>query len=178
MIRKITTRKAMTRKAMTRKAMTPKLLLTTSLATLLLAAGAAQADDDQRLPVDRLDEVLEQAAAFGFTHYQEIELKRDESVELEGWLDDEWQAEVRLSLASGESLEEERKRREGGAWGMSEADVRLAMEAAVAEGMAEFAELQVDRDGRIEVEGYDADGRELEVKSRQGEREVVEVEYD
>ncbi|MGM0701268.1 MAG: PepSY domain-containing protein [Pseudomonadota bacterium] len=158
--------------------MTRKTILTTSLATLLLAAGAAHADDDRRLPVERLDGVLEQAAAFGFTHYQEIEVKRDESVEVEGWLDDEWQAEVRLSLASGESLEEERKRREGGAWGMSEADVRLAMESAVAEGMAEFAELQVDRDGRIEIEGYDTDGRELEVKSRQGERDVIEVEVD
>ncbi|TFH87068.1 PepSY domain-containing protein [Billgrantia azerbaijanica] len=158
--------------------MTRKMLLTTSLATLLLASSAAQADDDERLPVERLDGVLEQAAAFGFTHYQEIEIKRDASVEVEGWLDDEWQADVRLSLESGESLEEERQRREGGAWGLSEADVRLAMEAAVAEGMAEFAELQVDRDGRIEVEGYDADGRELEVTSRQGERDVVEVEYD
>ncbi|WP_163576261.1 PepSY domain-containing protein [Halomonas faecis] len=158
--------------------MTRKTILTTSLATLLLAAGAAHADDDRRLLVERLDGVLEQAAAFGFTHYQEIEVKRDESVEVEGWLDDEWQAEVRLSLASGESLEEERKRREGGAWGMSEADVRLAMESAVAEGMAEFAELQVDRDGRIEIEGYDADGREIEVKSRQGERAVIEVEVD
>lgn len=163
---------------MIRKTMTCKMILTTSLATLLLAAGAAHADDDKRLPVDRLDEVLEKAAAFGFTHYQEIEVKGDASVELEGWLDDEWQAEVRLSLESGESLEEERQRREGGAWGMSEADVRLAMEAAVAEGLAEFAEVEVDRDGRIEVEGYDADGRELEVKSRQGERDVVEVEVD
>ncbi|RTR06320.1 PepSY domain-containing protein [Halomonas nitroreducens] len=154
-----------------------KMMLTTSLASLLIGAGAAQADEE-RLSVDRLDSVLEQAAALGFTHYQEIEIKRDERVEVEGWLDDEWQAEVRLALVSGESLEEERQRREGGARGMSEADIRLAMEAAEAEGMAEFAELQIDRDGRIEVGGYDADGRELEVKSLQGELEVVEVEYD
>lgn len=158
--------------------MTCKMILTASLATLLFATGAAQADDDPSLPVARLDGLLEQSKAFGFTHYREIEVKRDASVEVEGWLDDEWQADVRLSLDTGESLEEERQRREGGAWGMSEADVRFAMETAVSEGMTAFTELQVDRGGRIEIEGYDADGRELEVKSRQGERELIDVEHD
>ncbi|RCV88389.1 PepSY domain-containing protein [Billgrantia montanilacus] len=154
-----------------------KMILAGSLSALMLAGFTAQASDES-LATDRLDEVLEHAAAFGFQHFQEIEVKGRDSVEIEGWLDDEWQAEVRLSLETGESLEEERKRREGGAWGMSEADVKLAMELAVAEGMVEFEEIEVDRDGRIEVEGRDSDGRELEVKSRQGEREVLEVERD
>ncbi|MFQ3789263.1 PepSY domain-containing protein [Halomonas sp. A29] len=154
-----------------------KMILIGSLATLMLAGTAAQASDD-RLAADRIDEVLEQGAAFGFQHYQEIEAKHQGSVEIEGWLDDEWQADVRLSLENGESLEEQRNRREGGAWGMSEDDVRMAMEAAVAEGLAEFEEIQVDRDGRIEIEGRDADGREIEVRSQQGESGVVDVERD
>ncbi|MCE8016188.1 PepSY domain-containing protein [Halomonas sp. MCCC 1A17488] len=148
-----------------------------SLATLMLAFTSAQASDG-RLATDRLDEVLEQVTAFGFQHIQEIEAKGRDSVEVEGWLDDEWQAEVRLSLENGESLEEERKRRDGGAWGMSEEDIRLAMEAAVAEGLAEFEEIQVDRDGRIEIEGRDADGREIEVRTRQGESGATDVERD
>ncbi|WP_111414824.1 PepSY domain-containing protein [Billgrantia lactosivorans] len=154
-----------------------KTLAAGSLATLMLAAASVQASD-ARLATERLDEVLEQVTGFGFQHIQEIEAKGRDSVEVEGWLDDEWQAEVRLSLESGESLEEERKRRDGGAWGMSEEDVRMAMEAAVAEGLAEFDELQVDRDGRIEIEGRDADGREIEVRSQQGESGVTDVERD
>ncbi|MCE8032814.1 MAG: PepSY domain-containing protein [Halomonas sp.] len=157
--------------------MNRKIILASSLAALMLTGAAAQASDE-RLAADRLDEVLEQATSFGFQHFQEIEAKGRDSVKIEGWLDDEWQAEVRLSLETGESLEEERKRREGGAWGMSEEDVRMAMEAAVAEGLAEFEEIQADSDGRIEIEGRDADGREIEVRTRQGERGVTDVERD
>jgi len=119
---------------------------------------------------------LAQAGAFGFQAFEEIEVKRNDGFEVEGWLDDEWRAEVRFSLASGESLKEERKRLADGPTGMSEAEVRAAMALAVAEGLAEFEEIQVDRDGRIDIEGYDADGRELEVKSRDGA--VLEVERD
>ncbi|WP_228716969.1 PepSY domain-containing protein [Billgrantia pellis] len=154
-----------------------KMILIGSLATLMFAGTSAQASDG-RLATDRLEAVLEQGAAYGFQHYQEIEAKSRDSVEIEGWLDDEWQSDVRLSLENGESLEEQRKRREGGAWGMSEEDVRMAMEAAAAEGLAEFEEIQVDRDGRIEIEGRDADGRDIEVRSQQGESGVVEVERD
>ncbi|WP_240936086.1 PepSY domain-containing protein [Billgrantia bachuensis] len=154
-----------------------KMILIGSLATLMLAGTTAQADDGS-LASDRLDEVLDQAASFGFQHYQEIEAKGRDSVEIEGWLDEEWQADVRLSLESGETLEEERKRRGGDAWGMSEDDVRMAMEAAMAEGLAEFDEIQVDRDGRIEIEGRDADGREIEVRSQQGESGATDVERD
>ncbi|MCE0734055.1 PepSY domain-containing protein [Halomonas sp. G15] len=152
-----------------------KMILTASLAALLGAATLAQAADE-RLATERLDEVLAQAGDFGFQTFDEIEVKRDDRVEVEGWLDDEWQAEVSFDLASGESLKEERKKREGGAWGLSEAEVRDAMALAVAEGLAEFEELQAERDGRIDIEGYDADDRELEVKIRDGE--VLEVERD
>ncbi|NWN83429.1 MAG: PepSY domain-containing protein [Halomonas sp.] len=151
------------------------LVLAGSLALLMGAAGLAQAADD-RLATERLDEVLIQASDFGFQTFEEIEAKRGGRFEVEGWLDDEWQAEVSFDPASGESLREERKRRDGGAWGLSEAEVRDAMALAVAEGLAEFEEIQADRDGRVEIEGYDVDGRELEVKSRDGE--VVEVEHD
>lgn len=152
-----------------------KMILSASLAALMGAATLAQAADD-RLTTERLDEVLAQAGSFGFQTYEEIEVKSRDRVEVEGWLDDEWQAEVRFDLASGESLKEDRKKRDGGAWGLGEAEVRDAMAVAVAEGLVEFEELQVDRDGRVEIEGVDADGRELEVKSRGGE--LLEVEHD
>ncbi|WP_165927483.1 PepSY domain-containing protein [Halomonas marinisediminis] len=151
------------------------LILAGSLAVLMSAAGLVQAAGD-RLAAERLDKVLAQATDFGFQTFEEIEAKRDGRFEVEGWLDDEWQAEVRFDLASGESLKEERRRHDSGAWGLSEAEVRDAMALAVAEGLVEFDELQADRDGRIEIEGYDADGRELEVKILDGE--VLEIERD
>ncbi|MFG6159431.1 PepSY domain-containing protein [Halomonas sp. 1390] len=152
-----------------------KMILTASLAALLGAATLVQAEDG-RQATERLDDILAQASAFGFQSFEEIEAQRNDRFTVEGWLDDEWRAEVRFSLESGESLREERKRREGGAWGMSEAEVREAMVLAMDEGLAEFEEVEVDRDGRIEIEGRDADGRELEVKSRGGE--LLEVEQD
>ena len=154
-----------------------KMILIGSLATLMLAGTTVQADDG-RLAADRIDEALKQGTTFGFQHFQEIEAKERDTLEIEGWLDETWQADVRLSLENGESLEEQRNRRDGGAWGMNEEDVRLAMQAAVAEGLVEFEEIQVDRDGRVEIEGIDADGREIEVRTQQGESGLVEVERD
>ncbi|MFY0991178.1 PepSY domain-containing protein [Halomonas sp. C05BenzN] len=156
--------------------MTIKMLIAGSLTALALGATAAQADDT--LPVGSLDAVLERGAAYGFTHYLEIEAKERGQVEIEGWLDDEWQAEVRLSLESGELFKESRKRKDDSPWGMSEAEVRLAMEVAVAEGMVEFEEVEIKRDDLIEIEGRDEDGRELEVTTRQGAEEAERVERD
>ncbi|MCL7941721.1 PepSY domain-containing protein [Halomonas sp. ATCH28] len=156
--------------------MTFKTTLMGSMAALMLAAGAAQADD--RLAMERLDGVLEHATAFGFTHFEEIEAKSGNSVEVEGWLDDEWYADARLSLDSGESLKEERKRLITGAWGMREDDVRQAFDVAISEGMIEFEEINIDEAGKIEIEGRDADGREIEITTRLGESGVIEVEHD
>lgn len=50
------------------------------------------------------------------------------------------------------------------------------MVLAVAEGLVEFGEFQADHDGRIEIEDYEADGRELKVNTLDGE--VLEVERD
>ncbi|TLF52059.1 PepSY domain-containing protein [Halomonas urmiana] len=151
------------------------MILAGSLAALMSVATLAQAEDE-RLATERLDEILAHASAFGFQSFEEIEVERNDRFSVEGWLDDEWRAEVRFSLESGESLKEERNRREGGAWGMSEAEIREAMALATAEGLAEFEELEVYRNGRIEIEGRDADGRELEVRSRGGA--LLEVEQD
>lgn len=152
-----------------------KMILAGALAALTSVATLAQADEG-RLATERLDGILTQASAFGFQSFEEIETGRNGRVDVEGWLDDEWYAEVRFALEGGESLKEERMRREGGAWGLSEAEVREAMRLAVAEGLAEFSEIQVDRDGRVEIDGWSADGRELEIKSRGGE--LLQVEYD
>ncbi|MGO2880657.1 MAG: PepSY domain-containing protein, partial [Halomonas sp.] len=141
------------------------LLIPASALLLTAAAGSAQAD---ALSMDRVDEVLVPAVDYGFTHYEEISIKSRGRAEVEGWLDDEWYADVEFSLDNGETLKEERKRLITGAWGMSEEDVRQALEVARKEGMSEFEDIDIDKGGVIDIEGRDENGRELEISLRQG----------
>nr|WP_163503783.1 PepSY domain-containing protein [Halomonas socia] len=152
-----------------------KALVGIPAAALLMAAGVAHAD---RLAMDRLDDMLAAANDYGITHFEEIEAKSRDSVEIEGWIDDEWYVDVRISLNDGETLQEERERRVSGAWGMSEEDVRSVFEIAASEGMVEFEEIQIDKQGMIEIEGDDERGRELEVYVRQGSGSASSVDRD
>ncbi|WP_250148224.1 PepSY domain-containing protein [Halomonas jincaotanensis] len=65
-----------------------------------------------------------------------------------------------------------------GAWGITADDVRQAFDAASAEGMVDFEEIKIDKDGTIEIEGRNDQGRELEITTRLGESGVTHVERD
>jgi hypothetical protein len=151
------------------------LLIPTSALLFAVAAGSAQADS---LPLDRIDDVLTHGNDYGFTHYEEISIKSRGRVEIEGWLDDEWYADVDISLDNGETLKEERKRLVSGAWGMSDEDVRQALNIASQEGMVEFEDIDIDKSGMIDIEGIDENGRELEISLRQGSDQVSNVDRD
>lgn len=152
-----------------------KKMLLIPASALLLAAGSAQADS---LPMDRIDDVLTHANDYGFTHYEELSIKGRGRAEVEGWLDDEWHADVDFSLDNGETLEEKRERLITGAWGMSEDDIRQALDVANQEGMTEFEDLEIDKSGIIDIEGRDENGRELEISLRQGSYEVTQIDRD
>ncbi|MGY2460795.1 PepSY domain-containing protein [Vreelandella sp. H-I2] len=156
-------------------AMKKMLLIPTSALLLAAAAGSAQADS---LPMDRIDDVLTHANDYGFTHYEELSIKGRGRAEVEGWLDDEWYADVDFSLDNGETLEEKRERLITGAWGMSEDDIRQALDVASQEGMTEFEDLEIDKSGIIDIEGRDENGRELEISLRQGSYEVTQIDRD
>ncbi|WP_243470293.1 PepSY domain-containing protein [Vreelandella lionensis] len=94
-------------------AMKKMLLIPTSALLLAAAAGSAQADTQ---PMDRIDDILTYAADYGFSHIEEINVDDRGRVEVEGWIDDEWYADVDFSIDNGESLQEERKRLITGAW--------------------------------------------------------------
>lgn len=151
------------------------LLLPTSALLLAAATGSVQADS---LPMDRIDDVLTQANDYGFSHYEEISIKSRGRAEVEGWLDDEWYADVELSLDDGETLQEQRERLITGAWGMSEDDIRQALDVANQEGMVEFEDIDIDESGMIEVEGRGENGRELEISMRQGSYEITQMDRD
>lgn len=83
-----------------------------------------------------------------------------------------------ISLDNGETLKEERKRLVSGAWGMSDEDVRQALNIASQEGMVEFEDIDIDKSGMIDIEGIDENGRELEISLRQGSDQVSNVDRD
>ena len=156
-------------------AMKKMLLIPTSALLLAAAAGSAQADTQ---PLDRIDDILTYANDYGFSHIEEINVDDRGRVEVEGWPDDEWYADVDFSIDNGESLQEERKRLITGAWGMSEEDVRQALDAARQEGMTEFESIDIDKSGIIEVESREQNGRELELSLRQGSFDVTQMDRD
>ena len=133
------------------KTMKKMLLIPTSALLLAAAAGSVQADD--ALAMDRIDDVLNHANDYGFSHYEEISIESSNRVEVEGWLDEEWYADVDFSLDNGETLQEQRERQITGAWGMSEDDIRQALDVASQEGMVEFESLDINKNGIIDVEG-------------------------
>ena len=143
-------------------------------AAALLLAGTAQADD--KMDINAIDSVLEYASAYGFTHYEEIETKSRGRIEVEGWLDDEWNADVRFDMNSGDTLREKRERLITGAWGMNDSDIRHAVEIAQSEGMTAFEEIKIDESGMIEIEGQDTNGQDIEITLRQGNDQISHTE--
>lgn len=156
-------------------AMKKMLLIPTSALLFAAAVSSAQADS---LPMDRIDDILTHASEYGFSQYEEISIKSRGRAEVEGWLDDEWYADIEFSLDNGETLQEKRERLITGAWGMSEDDIRQALEVAAQEGMVEFEDLDIDKNGIIDIEGRDDNGRELEISVRQGSSEVTQIDRD
>lgn len=125
---------------------------------------------------EQLNSVLDKANEYGFTHYKEISAD-DGEVEIEGWVGNEWAAEVDFS-EDGNVLREERKRRGGNASGLSADDVRAAIDAAKAEGVARIDEIETRRGGFIDVEGLDESGRDIEVRLNGDTFKVVNVDRD
>jgi len=142
---------------------------------IMIATGIAPAFAGERIAIERKTTMLEHAAEFGFTHFEEIDIKDGDSVDIEGWLDDEWRAEIRFSMADGQSIDEERKRLQSGPWGMTADEVSQALSVAEQEGMVAFEEIEVDKRGMVDIEGVDERGRELEVKLRQGSDTALSV---
>lgn len=157
---------------------TMKKMLLVPTSALLLAAAAGSVQADNSLPLDRIDDVLTHANGYGFSHYEEIGFKSRGRVEVEGWLDNEWYADVDFSLDDGETLEEKRERLITGAWGMSEDDIRQALAVAGQEGMVNVEEIDIDESGMIDIEGRDENDRELEISVRQESDQVSKIDRD
>jgi hypothetical protein len=138
--------------------MTKTLISGSALALLMVPMAYGQ------VPVDQVSKSLKAAQEYGIVQYQEVEFDDDGSAEVEGWLDAEWYAEVEIS-ANGEVIQEERKRRDGGPMGMTLSDVQSLIDSAKSQGITLIEEISVDESGQIELEGENAQGRDIELSN-------------
>lgn len=131
-------------------------------AGLLATSGLVLAQQGERSATQDVERVLEHISGYSFTHVVEIEWESRDQIDIEGFLDDGWFAEVRFS-ASGEPVREERERLITGAWGLTPQQVETVLNRGIEAGMVRFDELDVSSRGYVELEGYNDRGREIEI---------------
>lgn len=151
-----------------------KTLITTTLAASLVAAPMAFASGT----VDDVKRAVQIGSDYGITHFHSIELEDDHddngSMEIEGWVDGEWFVEIDV-YRDGSIRKEERRKRADGPWGISSGEVLDYLDASVNQGMSRVEEIKAEANGDIEVEGNNANGRELEIDYRTGSMEPTKV---
>jgi len=152
-----------------------KMITVTALAAALIAAPLAQASGT----IDDARRAVQIGSDYGISHFHSVELEDDRSddgsMEIEGWVDGEWYVELDVN-SDGTIRKEERRKRKDGPWGMSSSETLGYIEASADQGMNRIEEIQVNANGEIEVEGDNADGRELEIDFRTGSMEPTKVD--
>ncbi len=152
-----------------------KMITVTALAAALIVAPLAQASGT----IDDARRAVQIGSDYGISHFHSVELEDDHSddgsMEIEGWVDGEWYVELDVN-SDGSIRKEERRKRKDGPWGMSSAETLGYIDASADQGMSRIEEIQVSANGEIEVEGDNADGRELEIDFRTGSMEPTRVD--
>lgn len=134
--------------------------------------------DEGGLSHSELQALLAQADRYGFSHYQEISVDDATRLELEGWRDDGWQLDVDMLIADGTLVLEEQRKSQIPDWSLSADEVRQALANASQAGLQRFDQLDVDERGHIEIEGYNAQNREIELRLNRDDLSVTGVTND
>lgn len=134
--------------------------------------------DDGGLAHSELDSLLERASQYGFSHYEEISLDDGTRLELEGWRDDGWQLDVDMLIEDGSLVHEEQRKSQIPDWSLTADEVNQALANARDAGLQRFEQLDVDEDGHLEIEGHDAQNREIELRLNSADLTVTGVEND
>ncbi|MGI0153021.1 hypothetical protein ACQ661_05085 [Pseudidiomarina sp. WS423] len=141
--------------------------LVVSLAAVLLMGTTAVVAANSAVTANSQMEQLQALKNYGYTHVNELEWDDHRpQLEVEGWLADNWFAEVTFQGA-GAAAEVKHERKESKIvqpWGLTLTQVEQVMQQANSQGMAVFEEISIDDSGRIEIEGDNANGRELELR--------------
>ncbi|OLO04706.1 MULTISPECIES: hypothetical protein [Salinicola] len=127
-----------------------------------MSAGALASD--ATLSYGQLKTLLDSAERYGFNRYEKLDVdSEDNRFEIEGWRDDGWELDVSMALDDGTLMRESQRRSTTPDWSLTGDELQQALALAQNRGMQRFAELEVDSDGHIEIEGYNAQRHELDL---------------
>lgn len=154
-----------------------KKTLTLGLATLTLT-GAMAAMADGGASRAEINEMLQKSEEYGITSFDDFSVDDGNEFEVEGWKADGTRLDIDLSMTDGSVLREQQRQSEVPVWSLSGADVAKALDAAQKAGIEHIAGLDVDRMGSIEVEGYDNQFQEIELRMKRDTFEVLNVRHD
>jgi|GEM_PF-440398 len=127
-----------------------------------ISAGALA--NDTTLSYSQLKTLLDSAESYGFKRYEKLDVDRDDNrLEIEGWRDDGWELDVSMALDDGTLMRESQRQSNTPDWSLTGEELQDALARAQDRGMQRFAELEVDSDGHIEIEGYTAQQQELDL---------------
>ncbi|MCI0509122.1 YpeB-like protein with putative protease inhibitory function [Chromohalobacter marismortui] len=138
---------------------------------------AAFANDGSLTPSE-LESLLNDADAYGVTHYDEIAIDDNNRLEVEGWRDDGWQLDIDMLVKDGSLVHEKRHQDTIPDWSLNSAELRQALDNARDAGMKRFAELDVDGRGHVDIEGYDTQNSELDLRLERDGLTITGVEHD
>lgn len=127
-----------------------------------IGAGLLTAAWSQNAHADITSDKLQAAKDYGFTHIEKIEYDRNGRIEIDGWGEDGWYLEVEFD--GDNVVEESRERKNREPWGLTFEQVDQVLTHATEQGLRSIKEVDVDRNGRIEVEGRNENDRKHEVK--------------
>jgi hypothetical protein len=147
------------------------MVLTGGLSTAALA-------DDGSLSPGKLESLLNDTDAYGFTHYDEVAIDDGSRLEVEGWRDDGWQLDIDMLVEDGSLVHEKRHKDTIPNWSLTSDELHQALSNAQDAGMKRFAELDVDERGHVDIEGYDAQNSEIDIRLERNDLTVTGVEHD
>lgn len=128
---------------------------------MLVAAGAVISTATFAATTNSAKVNLAAPENFGFTHIESIEFEQNGQLEVEGWGADGWYLEAEFDGAT--VLEEKRQRTIVQPWGLTFAQLNQVLELAKQDGILRVTELEIQDDGRIEVEGRNDRDRKVEL---------------
>lgn len=127
-----------------------------------ISAGAMA--NDTTLTYAQLETLLNSAERYGFNQYEKLDVDGDDNrFEIEGWREDGWELDVSMTLDDATLMRESQRRSNTPDWSLSGDELRAALSKARDQGMQRFQELEVDSDGHIEIEGYNAQQHEFDL---------------
>ncbi|WP_280562773.1 PepSY domain-containing protein [Chromohalobacter sp. 48-RD10] len=147
------------------------MVLTGGLSTAALA-------DDGSLSPGKLESLLNDASTYGFTHYDEVAIDDGNRLEVEGWRDDGWQLDIDMLIEDGSLVHEKRHKDTIPDWSLTSDELHQALSNAQESGMQRFSELDVDERGHVDIEGYDAQNSEIDIRLERNDLTVTGVEHD